>query len=174
MNRISFFSTLIILIVSQFKPQQSFAQSLSTTQLKFTFIHYLRIPDHYVTVVFKKEKDSVNVHAQSLPMAKAEAKWAATKKDYSFNISKAEYDQVILSIQKISAWAIIGGADFTGYDGTSWQIEFGNSDNAVKYSVWSADYQTEARQLQSFVNACILIIQTAKLDPKEIFKQKGS
>lgn len=156
------------------KPQLSLAQSRGSSQLKFTFTHSLRIPDHYVTVVFKKEKDSVNVHAQSLPMAKAEAKWAATKKDYSFHISEAEYQKVIISIQRISAWAIIGGADFTGFDGTSWKIEYGNNDNAVTYSVWSAEYQTESRHLQSFVDACTLIIQTAKLDPKEIFKQKGS
>jgi hypothetical protein len=174
MNKMPFFSTLLILLTTLFNSDLSFAQSSGSSQLKFTFIHSLRIPDHYVTVIFKKEKDSINVHAQSLPMAKAEAKWAATKKDYSFNITKAEYDQVIMSIQKISARAIIGGADFTGYDGTSWEIEFGNSDNAVIYRVWTAEYQTETRQLQSFVDACIFIIKTAKLDPKKIYKQKGS
>lgn len=58
---------------------------------------------------------------------------------------------------------------FTGNDGKTCEIEFGNYSTAIMYSVWKPDYNAKERHLQSFLDACTLILQIAKLDPDKIF-----
>ncbi len=172
MKRLGTLLTLVVLSGTLFTPKFASSQTATFPQLKFTFQHSLRIPDNYVSVVFTNGLDSVDVHVQSLPKEASEAKWAASKKEYSFRIGKAEYAQIIRSVQRIDQWAITAAADFKGFDGTSWKIEFGDMRKPVIYNVWSADFQTQARHLQPFVDACKFILQVSKLDPQVIFAHK--
>jgi hypothetical protein len=161
--------TAILLIIVVSITEYAFGQEHEISKLKFSFEHALRIPDHYVTVVFLNAHDSVRVYVTSNPATKVSKKWDKTKRNYSFNISKEEFNKIVTSITQINCSDVLAALTYRGNDGTSCEIELSNYSNAIKYRVWSPNYNTEKRNLHSFLNACKLILLTARLNPDEIF-----
>src|SRR6478735_8448261 len=70
--------------------------------VKFDFRHSLRIPNHSVSVEFQRFGDSISVHVKSEPMDKMSEKWKKTKLNYSFELAKTEFDQIVIAVRNIN------------------------------------------------------------------------
>ncbi len=157
------FALLIIAVLSPL-----FGQNNEIYSVKFNFHHSKRIPDNYVSVDFQRYGDSIHVSVKSIPMDSVSLKWKATKREYSFELTLTEFEKVVAAVKKINCTDIAKGLGFSGFDGTVCEIEIGGIGSGITYKVWSPDYGTKERSLQSFLDACTLILVTAKLDPKSI------
>jgi hypothetical protein len=139
-------------------------------EINFSFTHSRRIPYNYVNINIIKRQDIITIKVKSIPLDTISLKWKYSIIDTTFMLSKHELDILIQSLNKIKSSDIISKLDFIGFDGTSYAIEFGSFDNTVKYKVWSPDYNTIERNLQSFLETCKFFITTAKLNLNDIIK----
>lgn len=155
-----------LLILATFS--SSFVQDHEIYSVKFSFHHSRRIPNNYVSVNFERYGDSIHVSVKAIPMDTVSLKWKETKQEYSFDLSLTEFEKVVASVKNINCTDITDGLGFSGFDGTVCKIEIGGLGSGIIYKVWSPDYQTKKRNLQAFLDACKLILTTAKLDPKMI------
>ena len=74
----------------------------------------------------------------------------------------AEIDKVVAAVKKIDWKVIKDQVGYSGFDGISCEIEFGNYSSSISYKVWYPDYGP--RNLSTFLEACKTILETAKLD----------
>lgn len=155
----------ILLLISSI---QSFGQNADIYTVKFKFHHSRRIPDNYVSVSFERYGDSIHVFAESIPKDTISLKWKETKRKYSFEISMVDFQKVVTAVTKINCTDIASGLSFSGHDGTTCGIEIGGLGNGITYRVWTPNYNTQQRNLQPFLDACKVILLTAKLDPEKI------
>jgi hypothetical protein len=89
-------------------------------------------------------------------------------RNYIFEIHMNEFEKVVNAVQKINCIDISNGLDVIGKDGATCEIEVAGLGSGITYKVWSPTYHTQKRNLQQFLDACKLILQTAKLSPEEI------
>lgn len=80
-----------------------------------------------------------------------------------------EFNTIVNAIRKIDIKDVYSNINFDGADGSTIELEFGNFDNTIKFSLWSPNYNKDKRKLTDFVNACTLIIKAAKLNPQKVF-----
>jgi len=156
----------VLLSITAFS--SAFGQHNDIYTVKLNFHHSLRIPDNYVSVYFDRYGDSIHVSVKSIPKDTVSLKWKQTRRDYSFELTLTEFEKVVAAVKKINCSDIANDLGSGGLDGTVCKIEIGGIGNGITYKVWSPDYDTKERSLQSFLDACKLILLTAKLDPKKI------
>ena len=147
----------------------SFSQDSGIYDIKFKVHHLLRIPNHEVMVELQKHLETYKVHVTSEPLDSLSEKFEETRRDYSFSVTKDEFEKVVKSIKEIDCTSIISGLDFVGFDGILTEITFGNYANGISYKVWTPTHDTKNRNLQSYLKTCQLILKTGKLNPKKIF-----
>jgi hypothetical protein len=137
-------------------------------EISLTFNHSRRIPHNDVKIQIEKRLNVVTVKVKSEPLLTTEKKWEHTRIDTMFKIPIEVFKQLEQAVLLIDGNNIVKGLDFTGMDGTTCKIKFGNYANAVTYQVWAVNYDTQKRKLGNFLEACKLILKAGKLDPKEI------
>ena len=137
-------------------------------EITFNFRHSLRIPDHHVTIHIENYRHEITVKVKSEPLKGYEKEWGHTRIDTTYKITADVFQQLTQSVLLIDGNSIIKRLNDRGMDGTVCEIKFGSFQNAVSYKFWSPQYNTKQRNLDSFLDACKLIIRTGKLDPKEI------
>lgn len=156
--------TIVAIIVTN----QSFGQKNDIYNVKFKFHHSRRMQDHDVSVYFQRLGDNIQVYVKSMPKDTLSVKWKETKREYSFELNMTEFEKVVAAVKKINCSDITNGLGYSGFDGTTCEIEIGVGGSGITYKVWSPDYETNERNLRSFLDACKLILVTAKLDPQAI------
>jgi hypothetical protein len=137
-------------------------------EISLRFNHSMRIPHNEVTIQIVERQDAVTIKVKSEPLLTTEKKWEHTRIDTMFKISIEVFKLLEQAVLLIDGNNVVKGLDFTGMDGTTCEIKFGNYANAVTYQVWAVNYDTQKRKLESFLEACKLILKAGKLDPKEI------
>lgn len=145
----------------------SFSQN-TIYDIDFYFSHSRRIPNANVEIKIERRGNEVKLSVKSTP-AQDDAKWAKFKVDTSFAISMDKFNSLINSVKSISCENIVKEVGSSGLDGTTCEIKFGDYGSSISYEIWSPDYDTKKRNLTDFLNACTLIVETAGLNPKEIF-----
>jgi hypothetical protein len=146
----------------------SFAQNNEIYTIKLDIQHSRRIPHNHVSIDLERYGDDIHVHVKSIPKDTVSLEWKSTSRDYLFELTFAEFEKVVSAVKKINCTDIVNGLDVCGFDGITCQIEIGGIGNSITYKVWSPEYQTKERSLQSFLDACILILETSKLGAEKI------
>jgi hypothetical protein len=137
-------------------------------EISLTFHHSKRIPHNDVKIQIEERLNVVTVKVKSEPLKSDDKKWELTRIDTTFRITIEVFKQLGQAVLLIDGNNIAKGLNFRGKDGTICEIKFGNYFNAVIYQVWAVNYDTQKRKLESFLEACKLILKAGKLDPKEI------
>jgi hypothetical protein len=145
-----------------------FGQKNDIYSVKFNFFHSKRIPDNHVSVEFERSGDKIQVSIKSIPKDSVSLEWKKSKRKNSFELSLIEFNKVVAAIKKINCSDIVNNLGNSGFDGTDCEIVMGGLRSSISYNVWSPNYDTKERNLQSFLEACKLILLTAKLDPNKI------
>ena len=159
-----FIKVIITLFIGLFSlTLQTLGQNKEIVEIHFNLSHSRRNPGNHVTIEFQKFFDSVNVHIISTPIHRS-TNQDSTKRDYSFNIPKEIFDKVATSVKAINCTDILNDSSFIPDDGATCEIEFGNYETDIKYSVWAPEYKTQQRRLQPFLDVCLLILQTVGLN----------
>lgn len=156
--------TLVITAFCLIATLQISAQQNDIYFVKFEFNHSLRIDNYHVLVELQRRGNDITVHVVTEPMEG----YDGTKRNYQFELSKAEFDEVCAGVKQIDCKDIVNDLGTLGLDGTICEIEYGSYATAISYKVWSPDLDTRKRNLTPFLNACKLILETGKLKPKEI------
>jgi hypothetical protein len=130
----------------------------------------MRIPYSEITIeIFKK---------QNYAIVKVSSKAANDDKQWEYSKIKNEFKIDIKTFEKLSkklvAIKTIELDKGEGFDGTKSVIEFGNGSQNLKYNVWTPESNTDKRGLNYFLDCCKELILLGKLDPKEIFREKGT
>lgn len=137
--------------------------------ISYRYSHSMRIPYSEVTIeIFKKPNYAlVKVHSKA---ANNDKQWEYSKIKNEFKIDLKTFDKLSKKLVALNSIELNKG---DGFDGTTSIIEFGNGNQNFKYKVWTPESNTEKRGLNYFLDCCKELILLGKLDPKEIFKQKG-
>lgn len=139
--------------------------------IRLEFSHSLRIAFNNLEIAlmlyYGNKNDNIKVIAKSTPLYD-DGSFQKSIIDTSFLIDRTEFQKIIGLIKNISANEIFS-QETLGDDGSTCRICFGTHQNYVSYSVWSPDYNTKERRLESFMLAFKTIIELAKIDPENIF-----
>jgi hypothetical protein len=147
---------------------QSLPFDFFLSHVEFELYHSLRIPNQHVKIDIDRSNDSiVSMHVISNP-AENSTKWAKTKIDTIYILDLKIFREILIAILKITKIDVTKAITI-GLDGTSCTLAFGSLYNDISFTFWSPDYDTKERDLTYFVEACDLIIKTAKLKPKDIY-----
>jgi hypothetical protein len=163
MTNLSFLSLLLTSLTIS-----TYGQAPNIYHIKFNYHHSKRIPNHHVSVEFQRLGESISVHVVSEPMKGHDSKWDETKINSTYKIDKSEFDKIAAAVERVHCSDITNRLDFTGLDGSTWELSFGGISTRISYKVWSPDYETEKRNLNEFIKACKLILRMGKLNPEEI------
>lgn len=168
MKKVKIILTFLLIINSLFAFSQQPNNSIK--YISFHFYHAMRIPYSEVTIeIFKKKKNAiVKVNSKA---ADNDKEWDYSRINNKFEIDLKTFEELS---NKIVTLQTMNFQDDNGADGNTCIIEFKNGNQNFKYNVWTPDYNTEKRGLTYFLEQCNELILLGKLDPKEIFRKKGS
>ncbi|HUX53269.1 MAG TPA: hypothetical protein VMV56_02510 [Williamwhitmania sp.] len=131
--------------------------------IRLTIEHSKRIPDATVVVEFMKNGDGAAVHLVSKPMEQS-SEWMHTQRDTSFNLGEQQYNALCKALVNLQHHDF-SKATVHGLDGVECCLEYGEVNKPVVYKFWSPGYDTEARGLTEYLNACRLLLNMVGLDP---------
>jgi hypothetical protein len=128
----------------------------------------LRIPNNIVRIDIEKKNDNkVYMHVISKP-SENDAKWNKTKIDTTYELDTIIFKQILREVLKITKIDVVKAITI-GNDGALCTLGFGCFENDISFRFWCPDYETKERGLNDFINACNIIIKTAKLKPKDVY-----
>jgi hypothetical protein len=114
--------------------------------------------------------DSAEVSVKSNPLDSTSTKWKSTKINESYSISETEFNEIVDAVQRISCDQIKSNLGYFGNDGTICKITFGNYFSEISYKIWTPNHETKERDLQNFLTACEVVLETGNLNPIKILK----
>lgn len=114
-----------------------------------------------------RNTDTIKLKVESLEIDFKEPKEAIVKEIF---ISIEQFDAIVNSVMNINKIDVIGGPHPNFLHSVPVSISIGNPATSISYYVSSPHYQSEERNLNEFIACYELILQTAKLDSKNIQK----
>ena len=114
----------------------------------------------------------VKMRVKSEPIEKYRQKWNHTIMDTTFNVSFSDFSKAVDKFKRILSSDVcdVSVHDGMGVDGTTFKLEYGNTNSSASYSVWTPNYMTEKRKLNPFVDCCKTMIKLSGLENKDLFK----
>ncbi|MBF4506149.1 hypothetical protein IRZ83_05660 [Flavobacterium sp. JLP] len=113
-------------------------------------------------------KDSAMVFVESRP-ANNDPKWNYRKIEKFITIDLKTFQRLTdeaISLDKIN----IEKAYLDGFDGSTWEIQFGSKGKNKGYRFWAPKLDTQKRGLSEFVNLCEQIVHVSDLKKEEILE----
>jgi hypothetical protein len=137
------------------------------------FFHSLRIPNNHISIKIENMNGiEVKMRVKSEPLEKYRQKWNHTIMDTTFNVSFSDFSKAVDKFKRILSSDVcdVSVHDGMGVDGTTFKLEYGNTNSSASYSVWTPNYMTEKRKLNPFVDCCKTMIKLSGLENKDLFK----
>lgn len=92
------------------------------------------------------------------------------RSDTTFAISVLQLDKIGSMLLSLDEEKIQKSLDATeGEDGTSGYLMFKRGEKYVRYDIWSPDYQTKKRGLETLFKTINQILVTALIEPKDVW-----
>ncbi|MFW0736620.1 hypothetical protein [Flavobacterium sp.] len=162
-KRIIFYLITVVFLSCQ-------VQESKIDEIEFSYSSELRIPYNKVNINISKtpSNDSAIVLIQSKPLFDT-PKWAYSKIDTFFKIDHKAFEKLVnatASLDKID----MDKAQRSGFDGSTWKIEFGSKGKNESYRFWSPTSQTKERGLDRFIQLSEHVMEISKLKKEEILK----
>ena len=162
-----YFSIVIVLLILSCQKQDSKLEP-KVDEIKFSYESGLRIPYNVVKINISRMStgDSAVVFIESRP-ANNDPQWEYSKIEKFVIIDFKTFNkfaEIATSLDKIE----IEKAYRQGYDGSTWEIQFGSKGKNKSYSFWSPKSNSKERGLSKFVALCEEIVEVSKLNKKEI------
>lgn len=155
-----------IIIIYLFASLGAFSQK-DVSNIEFTYTNERRSENRKTAIKIYRVKKSPQ-YQLSLVLKDV----SKNTKDTTFNITKQKFEEVVKAVNDISCVNIMSDIGNDGMDGTSSEIKFGNFGSFITYHIWLPVQQTKERNLESYLNACKLILVIAGLNPEVILPYK--
>jgi uncharacterized protein YqgV (UPF0045/DUF77 family) len=139
--------------------------------ISLDFYHSLRIPNNHVSIKIENMNGKdVKIRVKSEPVEKYRQKWIHTIIDTTFNVSFSDFSKAVDKFKRVLSSDVcdVSVHDGMGADGTTFKLEYGNTNSSASYRVWTPNYMTEKRKLNKFVDCCETIIKLSDLKIKII------
>ncbi|WP_162127680.1 hypothetical protein [Flavobacterium phycosphaerae] len=168
MKKLKIVITFLLVINSVHTFSQQTNKSIN--YICYRYSHSMRIPYSEVTIeIFKKQKYAiVKVRSKA---ANNDKQWEYSKIKNEFKVDLKTFEKLTKKLVPLQTIELDKGM---GFDGTNSEIEFGNGNKNFKYNAWTPELNTDKRGLNYFLDCCKELILLGKLDPKEIFREKGT
>lgn len=163
MKKIAILSALLFFIAPQFANAGAKVDFIT-----LDFLHSLRIPNHHVSVEIRNQGGELLVHTISNTRGK-DSIFNHTKIDTLFSISFEPFLKTVVLIEILDTVAVQQNIEVDGLDGNACTVSFGNAEKSTSYSIWSPDFDTDDRNLRTYLNLCYQILMVGGLEPDEIF-----
>jgi hypothetical protein len=165
----NFLSVIILIIFLSCQKIELPAHS-QIDEIEFIYLSSRRIPYSEVRINIRRRpnKDSALVFIESRP-ANNDPKWNYSKIEKLITIDLKTFQKLTdeaISLDKIN----IEKAYLDGFDGSTWEIQFGSKGKNKSYSFWSPKLDTQKRGLSEFVDLCEQIVQVSVLKKEEILE----
>jgi hypothetical protein len=141
--------------------------------ISLDFFHSMRIPNNHVLIKIENMNGiDLKMIVKSEPIEKYRQKWIHTVIDTTFNVSFSDFSKAVNTFKKILSSDVcdVSVHDGMGVDGTTFKLEYGNTNSSASYRVWTPNYKTEKRKLNQFVDCCETMIKLSGLENKDLFK----
>jgi len=158
--------TVGILLLTTYLKGQGIKSTHPITLVSFKLQHAMRIPNNEVLIFVSLTDTIAEVHVKSKPMLQ-DAEWAKTALDTSYKLTISEFVQIKNSVLRVAP-VDFEKAFVSARNGTYCSITFGNTGNMVTHEYWSPHVKTKERDLERFIEACKLLIRTARLKEKDV------
>jgi hypothetical protein len=91
--------------------------------------------------------------------------------DTSFSLSIIEFQRIVSMLLALDTKSLSKAVELRGKDGNSSSIAYGNSESMTRFNVWSPDYKTKKRGLETLLNSMNQVLLTAYIKPKDVWGQ---
>jgi hypothetical protein len=145
-------------------------------QINLEVNHSLKNDNHIRVSLYQQDSSKFVIGIKSFPVLKSEDYLTWVKRDFDtlIIIRKEDFNQIAEMSMSLSSSKILKGTNpsnaMVGNDGITVNLELVVTMDKVSYSIWCPMYNTNERNLKSFLAICNKVLLLAKLKPKEILK----
>ncbi len=125
-----------------------------------------RLRYHHVHINISLLKSAAEISVKS-KAACHDKKCLKTNIDTIYRISSRDFLAIENAVTKISS-VDIEAAQLNVLDGVTCSISLQQDSDVTSFTIWSPDYKAKERKLGTFLQACKLMLETAKLNDRKI------
>lgn len=158
---------LLSLITNSFGQSNKY-DPYSKSSFEFHFRHSRRIPNAKVDINIERTNEKVVFHLKSKTLVDS-PEWDKYNRDTTFIIPLEKYKEIIYTFAKLKTDDIFINIYEKGFDGTSCELKYICDKNYIGFRISNIKDSTEMRHLLDFLKCCNLVLETANLNPEEIY-----
>lgn len=136
--------------------------------VKLDIRHSLIINRRSLKIELEQRHEQITAHVKSYPAPTRNLHLENAIIDTTFDISQEGFDLLMKELSKINTREIFNHFNIMGADGSTYQLEYGNSFNSIKITAWSPDYLTKKRKLNQYLAVIERLIEMVMFDPNEV------